>query len=206
MRFPFFQRRERRGTTEDLASLSHVRAQSLWRRRAIIGAIYAAVVALCASLDPDSGVHGNARLFESAEFSLYTLRQNVFIRRHDDMARWVRQQIVLVPLSDETFDKDWGEIPGPPAPRDYQAKVVRELTRAGVKGIVFDMVFESATKPKQDDDFAAALRASKRAVLGCWLTEEDGVLQKPIAKFRSAAHLDEILAEAQAMLARALGK
>ena len=190
----FSRRAAMQGTGEDLASLSHVRAQSRWRRRAIIGAIYLSVVALCVSLDPDSGVHGNSRLFESAEFSLYTLRRNIFIRRHDDIARWVQKQIVLIPLTDETFDKDWGMIPGPPAPRDYQAKVVSELTRAGVKGIVFDMVFEGATKNENDDAFAKALRASNRTVIGSWMTEEDNVFQKPLAIFGEAARVACLLA------------
>ena len=81
-----------------------------------------------------------------------------------DVRPWVKKQIVLVPMSDETFAPDGG-IAGPPASRLNHARVVRNLTRAGARAIVFDILFDAA-KPKQDPQFARAVRESGRVAWG----------------------------------------
>src|SRR5688572_551349 len=163
-----------RRTNVPVAALANAQPPSRWQRRAILGAIYLTAVGLCALTDPKEGARGSNTPIEGAELYAYKWRINTQARRYEEVSKWLREKkIVLIPLTDYTFAADEGNIPGPPPPRNYQAKVVRELTQAGVKGIIYDMVFESKSDlPQDDDDFAAALRESKRSYIGCWVTDE----------------------------------
>lgn len=187
----FFRKRK---TDADGAGLGGVQPAARSQRLSVLSTIYIVVVLLCALMDPKEGARGNNTLFEGAELYAYKWRINTQARRYEKVTEWLKsQKIVLVPLTDYTFDKDEGKIPGPPAPRRYQAKVVRELTKADVKGIVFDMVFESPTDTNSDADFANALRASNRTYIGCWKTEETKKIQKPLPQFASAARIAYLL-------------
>jgi adenylate cyclase len=115
--------------------------------------VYLAVTALCLLAD--------ARLLGDAEQALYNLRMTLRADYRQDALRAAQKQIVLVPMSDQTFDPSSPTgIVGPPPSRRYQAKVVDELSRAGAKVIVFDVVFD-ASKP-EDEVFAQAVRAAAR--------------------------------------------
>ena len=98
-----------------------------------------------------------------------------------DVRPWIKKQIVLVPMSDETFNPDNpnGGILGPPAPRIDQARVVRELTRAGARAIVFDLLFDAA-ETKEDPEFARAVRESGKVAWGAlYETYDDQPTAKP---------------------------
>ena len=83
-----------------------------------------------------------------------------------DVRPWAKRQIVLVPMSDETFNPDNPDgIEGPPASRIDHARVIRDLTRAGARAIVFDILFDAA-KPDQDVQLARAARDSGRVAWG----------------------------------------
>lgn len=183
----------RRGV-EDPASLSRVRPLTRRRRWLNIGAIYLATVVCCALLDPPSGGHGAGWLFDNGEQYVHGARLSVYWRRHADLAKWLREQIVLVPLSDDTFDKEWGAgFEGPPVPRRYHAKVVRELEQAGVRAIVFDLIFD---QPSPDDAvFTRALQESHNIILGSLMLEGEGepTFLAPSKPLRRAAHLAHIL-------------
>lgn len=87
-------------------------------------------------------------------------RAAIYARRHGSFTQLVRKQIVLVPISEETFS-DLG-LAGPPVPREYHAKVVRELTEAGAKVIAFDLIFD-ASRPG-DKELAEAAKRSGRVM------------------------------------------
>lgn len=184
----------RKNRAPDTATLGNVQPLSPWRRRALIAAIYVTSVGLCTLTDPKEGARGSNTPIEGAELYAYKLRNNTQARRYEEVSKWLQQKIVLIPMTDYTFDTEEGGIKGPPAPRSYQAKVVRELTKAGAKGIVYDMVFESAGSPQQDADFEAALRESKRTYIGCWMTDENQKLQRPLARFAAVAPMVYLLA------------
>jgi adenylate cyclase len=203
----------RKKQASDTAALGNVQPLSPWRRRALIAAIYITSVGLCTLTDPKEGARGSNTPIEGAELYAFKLRNNTQARRYEEVSKWLQQKIVLIPMTDYTFAKDEGNIPGPPPPRSYQAKVVRELTQVGAKGIVYDMVFEGKSdSPQGDDDFAAALRESKRSYIGCWNPDEtqaqnkegqpgqaatsDNIqrIQKPLPKFGAVARLVYLLA------------
>ena len=100
-----------------------------------------------------------------AEQSALNERFIVYSHYFGDVREWAKQQIVLVPMSDETFNpNNENGIEGPPAPRLDHARMIRDLTRAGVRAIVFDILFD-ATKP-EDAELARAARASGRVAWG----------------------------------------
>jgi PAS domain S-box-containing protein len=56
--------------------------------------------------------------------------------------------------------------PARPWPRELHARLLRRLSEAGARAVVFDIVFASAgPSPESDRELAAALQASRRAVL-----------------------------------------
>jgi CHASE2 domain-containing sensor protein len=73
------------------------------------------------------------------------------------------------------------------------ARLVRKLTKDGARLVVFDVLFDKATDPKADDDFADAIRghrkvalaATREAVVRPGLSGFEPVF--PIAKLRDAA-------------------
>jgi EAL domain-containing protein (putative c-di-GMP-specific phosphodiesterase class I)/CHASE2 domain-containing sensor protein len=69
--------------------------------------------------------------------------------------------IVLVDIDDHSLQQvgRW------PWPRSYYAALTDRLTAAGAKRIFFDIVFQGATDPREDQRFAEALNRSGRVVL-----------------------------------------
>ena len=142
-------------------------------------AIFVAAVAVCSFLD--------LRAFNYFEQYTYNVRLTVYGKRNGNLTEQARKQIVLVPLSDESFK----QLPGPPVPRDYHAKVIRDLTRAGAKVIAFDLLFD-LDRP-QDRVFAAAARASGKVLWAC-TQDASGKLILPTAQLRQASpHYGHIL-------------
>jgi EAL domain-containing protein (putative c-di-GMP-specific phosphodiesterase class I)/CHASE2 domain-containing sensor protein len=70
--------------------------------------------------------------------------------------------IVLVEIDDPSLKKigRW------PWPRHHQAEITDVLSRAGARGIYYDVMFEAATTPEEDEEFAEAVKRSGKVVLG----------------------------------------
>ena len=99
-----------------------------------------------------------------AEESALNERFIFYSSNFGDVRAWAKQQIVLVAMSDETFNPEIGKVEGPPVPRDKHAAVIADLTRAGARAIVFDILFDNS-KP-EDPQLARAARASGRVAWG----------------------------------------
>ena len=87
--------------------------------------------------------------------------------------------IVLVAISDEADE----EIPEKwPWPTSVHAKLVENLTRAGAKAILFDVLFvqEDLYDPKNDTLFANAIAESGRVILAADLSREESRLSGEI--------------------------
>jgi len=72
--------------------------------------------------------------------------------------------IVIVAIDDHTLNS----VPAKwPFPGSYYGRLVRNLTRAGAKAIIFDVEFveTNAEKPDEDFDFADAIKESKNVIL-----------------------------------------
>lgn len=88
------------------------------------------------------------KAFDYLERYTYNMRMAIRSARNYSAAQDARRKIVLVTLSDESFAS--GTLPSiPPLPRNYHAKVIRDLSRAGAKAIVFDLIF-AGEKPHSD--------------------------------------------------------
>ena len=149
LRFPFALRKSRR-VPRDPASLQRVKPLSPLRRLLRISLIYFAVVGVCVFLD--------GKAFDNAEQYAYNLRMSVYGQYHRDEAAWVRQQIVLVPFTDATFNEVGGT--ERMLSRRLHAKVVGDLSRAGASVIAFDMVFDRPSEGGEDRDFARLVVAA----------------------------------------------
>ncbi len=119
--------------------------------------IWGAATALGLYLDSQPYLVKAEQVALAERFSAYSLY-------FGDVRPWAKKQIVLVPMSDETFNPQGGGIAGPPASRLNHARMVRDLTRAGARAIVFDLLFDAA-KP-QDPQFARAVRESGKVAWG----------------------------------------
>jgi adenylate cyclase len=121
-------------------------------------AVFAVTVLLCGFLD--------LRGFGYLEQYFYNLRLSVYAARNGSLAERARQDIVLVTESDETFRR----LPGPPVPRNYHARVISDLKRAGAKVIAFDLFFD-VPRP-QDARLAAAAKAAGNVVWASYFNNE----------------------------------
>ena len=156
-------------------SLDQLRPASRRERMVRIAAACAAAVLLCGFLD--------LSCFNYLEHYTYMARMAVYARCNASLAERARKQIVLVTLTDDSFL----DLPGPPVPRRYHAKVLADLTRAGAKAVVFDLVFDLSGP--DDKALAAAARASGKAVWACVLENQntpDQRLLLPCAALRRA--------------------
>ncbi len=133
-----------------------------------LGLLFTATVALCGALDWSGG--GG---FDWLELYSYKMRVAMHAQRHPALSALARRQIVVVTISDDTFASDpaFHKLHGPPVPRDYHARVVRDLTRAGARVIAFDLVFD-IPRP-QDKQLAQAARSSGKVL---WASLFDGDL------------------------------
>ncbi len=95
-----------------------------------------------------------------------------------DVRAWAKNQIVLVPMTDDTFNPEIGGVEGPPVPRDLHAKVIADLTRAGARAIVFDILFDRAGN--KDATLARAARQSGRVAWGALIETSKEGERRPI--------------------------
>jgi len=139
-----------------------LRPASRRQRIVRIAGIALVAVAICAYLDQFT------LAFDYIEQKAHAERLKVSAIRNGSMAERAREQIVLVTLSDDSFDpasRGHLVVPEPPVPRSYHAKIIRELTRAGAKVIAFDLLFH---RPKPGDlALAEAARESGRVLWAC---------------------------------------
>ncbi|MDD4309493.1 MAG: adenylate/guanylate cyclase domain-containing protein, partial [Candidatus Cloacimonetes bacterium] len=73
----------------------------------------------------------------------------------------VSDSLIIVSIDDETFNalnETW------PFPRNYHAKLIYNLTRAGVKQIVFDVEFTENSDPENDRILGESALASNRVI------------------------------------------
>lgn len=72
--------------------------------------------------------------------------------------------IVIVAI-DESSMKEFAPRFSWPWPRSVHAELIRQLDRAGVRAIVFDVIFDLPSDPAEDAQFASAIRASHAPVV-----------------------------------------
>jgi EAL domain-containing protein (putative c-di-GMP-specific phosphodiesterase class I)/CHASE2 domain-containing sensor protein len=85
--------------------------------------------------------------------------------------------IVLVKIDDASLQ----QIGRWPWPRRYHAQLVDKLTAAGARRIFFDIVFEEASRPSDDELLAAAIKRSNRVTLPL---RGEAVLDRAVSQFR----------------------
>ncbi|RYG75193.1 CHASE2 domain-containing protein, partial [bacterium] len=178
-------------------SLARFKGKSSWQRRLPqLGWLCFFSIFICAILDlPQKSGRPDSALSPLSYFEqyAYSIRMMIFGTQRTDLVDAAKNKIVIVTLSDNTFQQQPGQpgLPGPPVPREYHAKVVRELNRAGAKVIAFDLLFDQprADNPEGNEEFAAAAGES-RNVLWAAVTNKIGgqtVLSRPIAPFSKAS-------------------
>ena len=103
--------------------------------------------------------------FQDMEGTARSMRLSVLVKAEgvNTLSEWARNQVVIVRLSDDTFASL--NLPPPAIPRNYHAKLIRELAAAGAKVIAFDLLFH-IEKP-EDTQFAAAITAKPKIVWAC---------------------------------------
>jgi CHASE2 domain-containing sensor protein len=124
------------------------------------------------------------------EQKAFGLRMGIYTTRNSQLATEARKRIVLVPISDDTFlDPEFKHLGGPPVPRSYHARVIRELRRAGAAVIVFDMLFDLPRA--HDNALIAAARevnaASTPIVWACFWNKEQQRLIFPLSQLQGAS-------------------
>ena len=73
----------------------------------------------------------------------------------------LNDSIVIIGIDDKSLDKigQW------PWPRDKYAEIINILTNAGVKGIVFDLLFNEPDRHKKDMAFSKSMKKSANVIL-----------------------------------------
>jgi len=87
-------------------------------------------------------------------------RTSLYANQNAGLVKKARSEVVLLTITDDTFHQL--KLAGPPIPRAYHAKVIRDLTKAGARVIAFDLIFD-LSRPG-DEQLAAAARESGRVV------------------------------------------
>jgi adenylate cyclase len=135
-----------------------------------------------------------------AIISLYTpYLENLELKGYDFMMSTIRgplpapEDIVIVAI-DETSLAEFEDYFQWPWPRSVHGQLIRSLNEAGVKAIIFDVIFAGESDEEEDDEMAAAIGESRvPVILGA--TEEQvtdprfGMLTKqllPLDKFTQA--------------------
>ncbi|HKX91881.1 MAG TPA: EAL domain-containing protein [Sphingomicrobium sp.] len=144
-----------------------------WRRRLSLG--LALLVALSA------GLFSAAGLFDPIEDALT-------VKRAELLSREPTGQIVLIEIDARSLT----ELRSWPWPRNYHARVVRQLTAAGAEIIAFDVDF-SARSDGGDQELGAAIRDAPHVVLPTFEQKSssqaasgDIISSRPDAAFRDA--------------------
>jgi adenylate cyclase len=131
----------------------------------------------------------NMIFFENIEHRMTDFK---FTLRGTEWEKLDASNVVIVAIDDQSF----AEIPYKyPWPRTYHATLVKNLNKAGVKTILFDVEFteESSIDPEQDDIFRNALLEAGNVVLAGKMSVQDREgftmvsLLPPIKKLREVA-------------------
>ena len=113
-------------TSQSPATPTGLPSKALRRHRSWqLISLFVTIVTVCGALDISGGAG-----FDWLELYLYKMRSAMHAERHPELSEQVRQQVMVVTISDETFQSDpaFEKLHGPPVPRDYHAKVVEDLT------------------------------------------------------------------------------
>jgi class 3 adenylate cyclase/CHASE2 domain-containing sensor protein len=114
------------------------------------------------------------RTFEYFEQRAGGDRAKVYERVNEPLASLAKRKIVLVELNDSTFqDPAFKALGGPPLPRGFHARVIRELSAAGAKVVAFDFVFDSH-KPEDQELAQAAREAESKGTRVLWACLVEG--------------------------------
>lgn len=170
---------QRTGTTARRQQLAtrEMRWQSSGGRKVLRAALVLAVaVVLCSFLDR-SDIKGFG--FDYFERFPRQVQLSMTAWRRPDLVEWVRKQIVLVPISESTFGPEH-HLPGPPVPRDYHAKLIDDLTKAGAHVIAFDLVFDLPSAAPENDQALAAAAQRAPHVIWASLVTGDGPQRQPV--------------------------
>jgi HD-GYP domain-containing protein (c-di-GMP phosphodiesterase class II) len=178
-------------------SLARFKGKSSWRRRLPhLGWLCFFSIVFCAALDipQKSGRAGNtlAALSYFEQYA-YSVRMVIYGTQRRDLVRAARNKIVLVTITDNTF-QSLPKPSGPPIPRQYHAQVVRELSRAGAKVIAFDLLFDQPRDDNPEGNEALAAAAEPGNVLWAAVSNNvTGGIDGPIPPFYQASpHLGHI--------------
>ncbi len=136
--------------------------------------------------------------FANFDSYFYEFQVKLSAQRNADLGAKARQQIVIVPISDNTFSSDNPDkLDGPPVSRSTHAKVLRDLKAAGARAVVFDIVFKRHGDSKVDGGFVqSAKQPGAPAVWSCLVENEDldERLALPIpALIQASPHIGHIL-------------
>jgi CHASE2 domain-containing sensor protein len=127
--------------------------------------------------------------FSSLEFHAYQTRAKW--RRELNPVGKSGQPIVIVALSDATFsDPQFAHLHGPPVPRNYHARILRTLTEAGAKTIVFDLLFDIPRA--EDTELAAAAKQSRHVTWACALDDTERFLAPSPSLLKASKSLGHI--------------
>ncbi len=97
-------------------------------------------------------------VLENLELKALDIRFNA---RPIDTTFKQRAQVVLIPVNDQAQKV----IKPFPWPRDYHARIIRNLTRAGAKVVAFDFVFDDIDRSGGDEEFRKAANECKNVVV-----------------------------------------
>ena len=156
----------RKASRASTATLELLQPVSRKQRFVRVFLLFVSVVALCWSLD--------LKGFSYLERYAADLRMSVYGAQHGSPSDWAKEHIVILALSDDSFDPTNNQVlpvTGPPVPRSYHAKIIRELKSAGAKVIAFDFMFTVPRPP--DAEFAAAAREAGNVLWACRFQTEN---------------------------------
>ena len=141
------------------------------RRRLRLWIVWLALSLLCGFLDWNR-VQGIG--FSAFDSYFYQMQVKLSARRNADLLAQARSQIVVVPISDNSFETDNPDhLEGPPVSRAAHAKVLRDLKAAGARAVVFDIVFKRPGDKKVDDELIASARKAGAPALWACLVENE---------------------------------
>lgn len=142
------------------------------RRRLRIWLIWGFLSLICGFLDWN-GIQGLG--FSKFDSYFYEMQVKLSARRNADLGNKARQQIVIVPITDNTFSANNPDrLAGPPVSRATYARVLRDLKAAGARAVVFDVVFKRPGDSKIDQDFIdAAKQPGAPAIWACLVENEE---------------------------------
>lgn len=134
-----------------LTDLTEVSGRLRFLRVAVVGML---AIVVCGHLDRSDIKGLGFRYFERFP---HKMRQAMAYNRNKALMEETKRQVTLIDISETTCAPgNPADIPSYPVPRNFHAKLVRELAAAGAKVVAFDLVFDQS-RP-EDVEFAAAAR------------------------------------------------